>query len=624
MNRSTSPTPAVIDREKFEIRLGEALNKAGLLTPAQLAQAMWEKADNPLMLGELCMEHGWVAAQDLYPFIPVELMRIGEILLLHGYLQLEQIREALTYQKQQPQQKLGEILVQQGWVQSHWLDWALDKQQHLRRRAGTANSWEVMLEQWSTIPDQPPLYSSPLQAAREVSQATLHYKAELQSYKEQVAILETQLEQEREQQRAIASQSAQQIAEFQSRQQEQQQRIAELEAQLATQIKQAAQQQTADQQRIQELTDQLQTQQTQAAAQARALAEQLQTAQTELETLRHRCHELTEWQAQAKQKLQELGSQLQHQQQVQQTQAQQAQAQLQQQLQQANAQITDLKQTLQEQQHQLQLAQSTKNRLISDLAQVRKETAEATHRLQVQYQEAQTQLQAAQAQVRQLQAQLQKMQEENLTLTTALAQAEQMPAPPAPAAPTPIPSPQPEPEPEDIETLTIAELAAGMSTPVAAPAPTDLPPQVYLGKEDLQALQRVTPWVQRVLTQLRAAGLIDNPGIETVIHAWEKEGGTFTDVLAHHSQLKPETVKFFSEGGYSVALSGGRSVADYLKASGLVTDAQIQQVQEHLPPGGSLCHGLAQAGILNYATALYFERNFGGQKTRRSLREELS
>lgn len=617
MNRSTSPAPVAIDREKFEIRLGEALNKAGLLTPAQLAQAMWEKADNPLMLGELCMEHGWVAPEDLYPLIPVELVRIGEVLMLHGYLELEQIHEALTYQKQQPQRKLGEILVEHGWVQSHWLDWALDKQQQLRRQAGAGNSWEVMLEHWSTIPEQPPLYSSPLQAARGAYKATLQYKAQLESYKEQVATLETQLEQQREQQRAMAGQSVQQIADYQARQHEQQQRIAELEAQLAAQIAQAAQQQAADQQRIQELAGQLQAQQTQGSAQAQALAEQLRTAQTELETLRRRCHELTEWQSQAKHKFQELGSQLQHQQQL-----QQAQAQLQEQLQQAQAQIAALNHTLQEHQHQLQLAQSTKNRLVSDLAQARKETAETTHRLQVQYQEAQTQLQKAQAQVCQLQAELQKAQEENRTLTTALAQAKQIPSPPAPTAPTPIAPAQIEPETEEIEELTIAELAAGMSTPVAEP--TDLPPQVYLGEEDLEALQRATPWVQRVLTQLRAAALIDNPGIETVIHAWEREGGTFTDVLAHHSHLKPETVKFFSEGGYSVALSGGRQVADYLMASGLVSTAQIQQAQEHLPPGGSLCHALAQAGILHRATALYFERNFGGQKPRRSLREELS
>jgi predicted nucleic acid-binding Zn-ribbon protein len=621
MNRSTSPAPAAIDREKFEIRLGEALNKAGLLTPAQLAQAMWEKADNPLMLGELCMQHGWVAPEDLYPLIPIELVRIGEILMLHGYLELEQIHEALIYQKQQPQRKLGEILVQQGWVQSHWLDWALDKQQQLRRQAGAANSWEVMLEQWSTIPDQPSLYPSPLQAARGAYKVTQQYKAQLESYKEQIATLQAQLEQQREQQRAMAGQSVQQIADYQARQHEQQQRIAELETQLANQIEQGSEQQTAAQQRIQELEGQLQAQQTQGSAQTQSLAEQLQSAQTELETLRRRCHELTEWQSQAKHKLQELASQLQQQQQLQRGQAQQAQdqAHLRHTLQQTEAQVAALNQSLQEHQHQLQLAQSTKNRLVSDLAQARKETAEATHRLQVQYQEVQAQLQKAQAQVRQLQAQLQKTQEENRALTLAAAQAK--PSPPAPAAPTPVQE-EAQPEEEDIEALTIAELAAGMSTPVAEPM--ELPPQVYLGEEDLQALQRATPWVQRVLTQLRAAGLIDNASIETVIHAWEKEGGTFTDVLAHHSGLKPETVKFFSEGGYSVQLAGGRHVADYLKASGLVSATQIEQIQKHLPPGGSLCHALAQAGILHRTTALYFERNFGGQKPRRSLREELS
>ncbi|MFS8908362.1 hypothetical protein NW835_07935, partial [Synechococcus sp. OH2] len=195
MNPLTSSSPAAIEREKFEIRLGEALNKAGLLTPAQLAQAMWEKADSPLMLGELCMQHGWVAPQDLYPLIPVELVRIGEILVLHGYLELEHVYQALLQQKHHPERKLGEILVQQGWVQPHWLEWALDKQQQLRRRRGAANSWEVMVEQWSTIPDQPPLYASPLQAAQQVHKATAQYKAQLERYQEQVAALKAQLEQ---------------------------------------------------------------------------------------------------------------------------------------------------------------------------------------------------------------------------------------------------------------------------------------------------------------------------------------------------------------------------------------------------------------------------------------------
>lgn len=613
MNPPTSPTSATIEQERFEIRLGEALNRAGLLTPAQLAQAMWEKADNPLMLGELCMQHGWIAPQDLYPLIPVELVRIGEILMLHGYLELEHIHQALIQQRQHPERKLGEILVQQGWVQPHWLEWALDKQQRLRRQKGAANSWEVMVEQWSTIPDQPPLYVSPLQVAQETYRVTQQYKAQLERYQEQIAILEAQLEQQRQQQQLLVEQSLQQVADHQARQQEQQQRIAQLEAQ----IQQGTEQQKAAQQRIRELEEQLQAQQAQGSA-------QLQAAQAELEILRRRCHELTEWQSQSKHKLQELGSQLQEQQKIQQAQAQQLQEQahLRHTLQQMEAQVAALNQSLQEHQHQLQLAQSTKQRLTADLAHVRQEAAEATHRLQVQLQETQAQLretqdrlQEAQAQVSQLQAQLQAAQAENRALAAAVAEARRT-SPPS-AAPTPAPE-KARPETEDLKALTIADWAAELSAPES-----ELPPQQYLGEEDLEALQRATPWVQRVLTQLRAAGLIDNAGIETVIHAWEKEGGTFTDVLAHHSGLKPETVKFFSEGGYSVQLAGGRHVADYLKASGLVSATQIEQIQKHLPPGGSLCQALAQAGILRRATALYFERHFGGQKPRRPLREEL-
>jgi len=585
-----NPPLAAADQEKFEIRLGEALNKAGLLTPAQLAQAMWEKADNPLMLGELCMQHGWVAPQDLYPFIPVELVRIGEILVLHGYLELEHVYQALLQQKHHPERKLGQILVQQGWVQPHWLEWALDKQQQLRRRRGAANSWEVMLEQWSTIPDQPPLYASPLQVAQQVHKATAQYQAQLERYQEQVAALEAQLERER-----------QQLVESQSRQQQQQQRIAELEAQLAAQIQQGSEQHRAAQQRIQELEEQLRAQQDRGSAQVQALAEQLQAAQAELETLRRHCHELTEWQSQAKLKLQELGSRLQ--------QHQQAEAQLRQALEHKEAELAALSQSLQEQQHQLQVAQSTKARLIADLAHARQEASQTIHRLRGELQEAQTQLQVTQERLQEVQAQLQATQSPLQSTEAQLQQArEQVRQLQAQVQANRTPSPAPA-----TQTASVAESTAD----------AELPPQEYLGEEDLEALQRANPWVRRILTQLRAAGLLDNAGIETVLHAWETEGGTFTDVLTHHSGLKPETVKFFSEDGYSVYLAGGRHVADYLKASGLVSAAQIQQIQEHLPPGGSLCQALVEAGILSQATALYFERHFGGKKPRRSLRQEL-
>jgi peptidoglycan hydrolase CwlO-like protein len=561
-----NPPLAAADQEKFEIRLGEALNKAGLLTPAQLAQAMWEKADNPLMLGELCMQHGWVAPQDLYPFIPVELVRIGEILVLHGYLELEHVYQALLQQKHHPERKLGQILVQQGWVQPHWLEWALDKQQQLRRRRGAANSWEVMLEQWSTIPDQPPLYASPLQVAQQVHKATAQYQAQLERYQEQVAALEAQLERER-----------QQLVESQSRQQQQQQRIAELEAQLAAQIQQGSEQHRAAQQRIQELEEQLRAQQDRGSAQVQALAEQLQAAQAELETLRRHCHELTEWQSQA----------LEH----------------------KEAELAALSQSLQEQQHQLQVAQSTKARLIADLAHARQEASQTIHRLRGELQEAQTQLQVTQERLQEVQAQLQATQSHLQSTEAQLQQArEQVRQLQAQVQANRTPSPAPA-----TQTASVAESTAD----------AELPPQEYLGEEDLEALQRANPWVRRILTQLRAAGLLDNAGIETVLHAWETEGGTFTDVLTHHSGLKPETVKFFSEDGYSVYLAGGRHVADYLKASGLVSAAQIQQIQEHLPPGGSLCQALVEAGILSQATALYFERHFGGKKPRRSLRQEL-
>jgi hypothetical protein len=85
--------------------------------------------------------------------------------------------------------------------------------------------------------------------------------------------------------------------------------------------------------------------------------------------------------------------------------------------------------------------------------------------------------------------------------------------------------------------------------------------------------------------------------------------------------LKSTTVKFFSDGGYSVKLMGAKQVGDYLQASGLVTAAEIQAIQAKLQPGQSLCQVLADQGLLQQVTADYFTRNFAQQSGPRSLRD---
>ncbi|NJK63118.1 MAG: hypothetical protein HC921_10970 [Synechococcaceae cyanobacterium SM2_3_1] len=55
---------------RFDIQLGETLLKAGVLTQAQLSQAMWEKAETYLSLGETCVLNEWAPPEVIYTNVP--------------------------------------------------------------------------------------------------------------------------------------------------------------------------------------------------------------------------------------------------------------------------------------------------------------------------------------------------------------------------------------------------------------------------------------------------------------------------------------------------------------------------------------------------------------------------
>jgi chemotaxis protein histidine kinase CheA len=161
-------------------------------------------------------------------------------------------------------------------------------------------------------------------------------------------------------------------------------------------------------------------------------------------------------------------------------------------------------------------------------------------------------------------------------------------------------------------------------------APGALEPSADRELLELAAFGRATPWVQRVLTQLRAAGLLSIEDVDQILLNWEQDGGTFTNILSKFTGLRSETVKFFSEGGYSVRLAGARSVGDYLQASGLITSSQIQLAQARVGPGKDICQVLVEQGLLAQATADYFTATFNQQtssqanKSKFSFRDRLS
>ena len=55
-------------------------------------------------------------------------MKLGELLILHGFISEEQLRQALEAQKAQPHKKLGEVLVEMGYISVAVLAEILTKQ----------------------------------------------------------------------------------------------------------------------------------------------------------------------------------------------------------------------------------------------------------------------------------------------------------------------------------------------------------------------------------------------------------------------------------------------------------------------------------------------------------------
>ncbi|MEN9224927.1 MAG: hypothetical protein Q6M54_05590 [Thermostichus sp. DRC_bins_24] len=137
-----SLTGSLVLRSKEPIPLGQQLLRAGLLTKAQLAQALREQQQTHLRIGEFCLEKQWVSPQQLYQFTSSQSLCLGEILVARGYIEFDQLRIALAQQRRYGR-KLGEILVWKGWIQPTVLEQILTEQEQLRRMP-EVNAWQVL------------------------------------------------------------------------------------------------------------------------------------------------------------------------------------------------------------------------------------------------------------------------------------------------------------------------------------------------------------------------------------------------------------------------------------------------------------------------------------------------
>ena len=431
----TPPTGQVVN--KFEMALGQVLLQAKLLTPAQLSQAMWEKTENNLYLTEICLENGWIPENELYTHVPTDQLRLEEILMLYGYLSVEQLQKLVRSQQSQPHQSLEEILVSQGWVESEVLDWVLTEQQALWELA-QANAWQTIQHRLvefhaaesetetaaaqevislsdpsaeDSDDDLGPFSFNPLHLDEEPDQDTRdplvfhdpdseidpvipppppepafledpRVTQELEQLRVQVVALQEQLQAQSQQHQEVLEEITQQS----------QHRIDQLE--------QALQTIESDRDQLQHQVTQQEQQQEQQAQDHLALQEQFQDLQAQQE------REQAESQA-ALQQLQAQKTQVEEQLQITRQAAKKLHSQFQQRAQeqaQAQSQLQELKQQLQQQQeHQNQLQAQ-----LDQIPQLQNQIAELTQRLS----QAQSDLEQRTAQQDQDQHQIQRLQQQ--------------------------------------------------------------------------------------------------------------------------------------------------------------------------------------------------------------------
>jgi len=101
--------------------IGQRLIEAGYLTEEKLREALKAQTETGLLLGEVCLLKGWLSYPQLKECLPSLRSRLGERLLALGYITIEQLWLALLEQRHSGH-KLGEILVERGWLDRAVLD----------------------------------------------------------------------------------------------------------------------------------------------------------------------------------------------------------------------------------------------------------------------------------------------------------------------------------------------------------------------------------------------------------------------------------------------------------------------------------------------------------------------
>ena len=87
---------------------------------------------NSYRLGRILLSQGYVSEEELMDALALQNARIGDILLRSGRLRAHQLESALQAQKME-KRRLGDILVERGYVSEEDIQWALRR---MRKKLG--------------------------------------------------------------------------------------------------------------------------------------------------------------------------------------------------------------------------------------------------------------------------------------------------------------------------------------------------------------------------------------------------------------------------------------------------------------------------------------------------------
>ncbi len=629
-----------------DLPLGQRLVKSGLLTQAQLAQALREQQQTHMKLGEVCLQHGWLTPADLYSFTSSRELSLGEILVALGYLELDQLRVALAQQRRFGR-KLGEILVWKGWLQVEDLNEALQIQDQLQG-INAENAWDAL--QAMLNPSEEDAEAAAVEGA---DPAAAEIEVEVKAdppprqetvprpqflppqevdpdlmppppmrlptspgldYQNQIAALELQLHMREREWEAFVADMNQQIEEYQ---QQYLHRIHQLEARLRerdAELQQIRRNRDTEveqlRHRAERIEQELHLQRSQAQQNQEKLHQQtfehgqrVGQLQVQIETLQQQLNaalmaDQSEAVALERQQLQA---------QIQQLQLEQEQAQ--ERIQALQEQLTTTAQDTRHEQNTTLKAALEAAQARQAVTQTRLSFLEEQHEITTQELEQSRQLLHTYRQtLESLQHNLKIQQQQNQILQTSLdqqrhwAETTRMDRLRDPSSGNGLSAVSTSPPTASVQS----EVTPEPHTKVATLPKTDPPPE-----EDPSPQPVFTPWARNLFFHLQEAGLITDQDMEEVLARWQQEGGRLTQILADYTGLQPSTVKFFSDGGYSARLSGNcHRIGDYFQAAGLVSEEQIQTVIAVRPEGQLLGEALVEQGYLTAATAEYFIRHF--------------